>query len=184
MFVIAWPLIIAGVQTGMGLISSISGQRAYKKAMGPLRELSELQLQTARGGGPMIESTVSGITRAGELQAQRAGRAGGGRVSEALRRTLANQARIGGIRAAGQAAGMLKSAALTTGGPAGMVAQMGTARAEAGMAAGGESMGWGITNYMRYMDRLGGAKGFTPRVVPPIPQTPTFQYGYTTPWGG
>lgn len=178
----AWPLIMAGIQTGMGIISGISGMRAHKKAMGPLREMAQLQLQTARGGGPLIESTVGGITRAGELQAQRASRAGGGRVSEALRRTLANQARIGGMRAAGQAAGALRAAALTGGGPAAMVAQMGTRRAEAGIAAGGESLGWGITNYMRYMDRLGAAKDFTPTVVPPVPQAPTFQYGYKTPF--
>lgn len=120
--------ILAGIQAGLGIYNSIRGARKEREFLGPLSRINELQLQTAMGQGPLIDATKSRITRGAELAAQRArlqDSATGFRQT-GRSRSLANMARIGGLRAVAEGVSNLQGAALQgAAGTGGVLAQIG-----------------------------------------------------------
>ena len=162
-------LILAGIQAGAGLVGAIRSGRERERALGPLEEAARLQLQTAQGRGPLLESVSEGFTEAGELGAQRASRAvRAGGVDSALEQTLANQARIGGMRAAAGAVGQIQSAAISAAPQAAAaVAGFRTDIAEDRLGAASEAIGVGLSSTMRLLSRI---KGKTPNIASALEQ--------------
>lgn len=155
--------ILAGVNAVVGLYNSISAGRERGKRMGAFDRLMDIQVQTAEGRGPLIESTVGSLNRAAELTAQRAGRAVPGIENRALNRTLANQARIEGMRATAGAVGQLRSQALSPGLAA--VGQQGAFDALGLKQRGAaESIGTGISEIERLLEEHRRRKMFTSTV--------------------
>jgi len=156
--------IYGGIQAGLGLYNAIKGGRDRERAMGPLREAQELAMQTARGGGPIVEQIAGGYTRAGELAGQRAARSvGAGGLSTALAQTLKTQGTIGGMRAAAAGVATARAGAMQTAvGAGGALSEMQMGVAEGRLGAASEGIGMGLSTVMRYLSRLqktGGAQG-------------------------
>ncbi len=170
------PFTIATI--GLGAYNTIKAGRERRKVMDRMGPYLELIEQTARGGGPLIESAVGNITQAGERGAQIASRSAlsYGRPNRARAQTLATGQRIGASRGAAVAAGQIRSAALSPalGGQfAGNLLQI----AENRGASGATSLGFGLKEVLD-MIRGGGEGGGAGASSGPmsIPEVPDYQF--------
>lgn len=167
----ALPLIIAGVSTAIGAYNAIQAGRQRKRLMDKMGPYLDLMYQTARGGGPMIEAAVGGITQAGELGAQRAMRSvtAAGPMNRALAMTVGNQARIGARYAAGAAKGQIMSAGIS---PqlASTFAGYGMDVAGSLMETGGTGIGLGLSRFLQAIDEGGQTPAAPAGPMPAIPR--------------
>lgn len=152
------PLILAGVSTAIGAYNAIAAGRQRKRLMDKMGPYLDLMYQTAKGGGPMIEAAVGGITQAGELGAQRATRAvtAAGPMNKALAMTVGNQARIGARYAAGAAKGQIMAGGIS---PQLAATFYGSGMDVAGslMETGGTGIGLGLSRFLEAIDGGGQA---------------------------
>jgi len=167
------PAIYPIAAFAIGAYNTIQAGRERSKMRKQMKPYLDLIMQTAKGGGPLVESAVGGITRAGERGAQRAARSAmaGGRENRPLAMTLANQQRIAASRGGAQVSGQLRAAALQPGLAASYMDVM-SGWQEGRAETGSTGMGLGMLQFMRMMEQT----RQPPVQGGPMPAIPDYQF--------